>query len=60
MNPTHTNERDSRSIMGIRFRYETTVIHTKRTAMKMILIVLFGTLAFQGHVFAESWEERAG
>ena len=27
--------------------------------MKKILIVLFGVLAFQGHVFAESWEERA-
>ena len=27
--------------------------------MKKILIVLFGVLAFQGYVFAESWEERA-
>ena len=27
--------------------------------MKEILIVLFGVLAFQGYVFAESWEERA-
>ena len=27
--------------------------------MKKILIVLFGVLVFQGHVFAESWEERA-
>ena len=27
--------------------------------MKKILIVLFGVLAFQVHVFAESWEERA-
>ena len=27
--------------------------------MKKILIVLFGLLAFQAHVFAESWEERA-
>ena len=28
--------------------------------MKKILIVLFGVLAFQAHVFAESREERAG
>ena len=27
--------------------------------MKKILIVLFGVLGFQGHVIAESWEERA-
>ena len=27
--------------------------------MKKILIVLFGVLAFQGYVFAESWEDRA-
>ena len=27
--------------------------------MKKLLIVLFGLLAFQGYVFAESWEERA-
>ena len=27
--------------------------------MKKLLIVLFGVLAFQGFVFAESWEERA-
>ena len=27
--------------------------------MKKLLIVLFGVLIFQGHVFAESWEERA-
>ena len=27
--------------------------------MKKILIILFGVLAFQGYVFAESWEERA-
>ena len=27
--------------------------------MKKILIVLFGVLAIQGYVFAESWEERA-
>ena len=27
--------------------------------MKKILIVLFGVLAFQAHVLAGSWEERA-
>ena len=27
--------------------------------MKMILIVLFGVLLFQGNVFAETWEDRA-
>ena len=27
--------------------------------MKKILIVLIGVLAFQVHVLAESWEERA-
>ena len=27
--------------------------------MKKLLIVLFGVLAFQGYVFAESWEDRA-
>ena len=27
--------------------------------MKKILIVLFGVLTFQAHVFAASWEERA-
>ena len=27
--------------------------------MKKLLIVLFGVLAFQGYVFAESWEGRA-
>ena len=25
--------------------------------MKKLLIVLFGVLAFQGYVFAESWED---
>ena len=44
--------------MGIRYSYETTIIHPSRTVMKKILIVLFGVLAFQAHVFAESWEER--
>ena len=27
--------------------------------MKRILIVLCGLLAFQGYVFAESWQDRA-
>ena len=27
--------------------------------MKKMLIVLFGVLAFQGTVFAETWEDRA-
>ena len=40
--------------MGIRYRCETTIIQRRRKAMKKILIVLFGVLAFQGHVFAES------
>ncbi len=27
--------------------------------MRKFLIVLFGLVAFQGYVFAETWEERA-
>ena len=45
--------------MGIKFRHGKTVIHPRRKAMKKILIVLFGVLAFQVYVLAESWEERA-